>query len=282
MKLKPLAKAALKYLVLGCILVFVLLPIFWMVLLSLKSRIQTIVYPPTLDIGGLAVFIKNYGDILLVRQGGYWRLLLNSAVIAVASISLGFLLAVPAAYAYSRFNFRHKDAVALTILSAYFLPAMSIAIPIYLIMSRFHLLDTYTGLVIPYVAMNIPFIFWMMMGFFAETPTDLDEAAMVDGCTRLSAFRRVILPLVKPGLVATAIFCAIFTWNEFMMALFIVSTPASATVTVGATGLLSGERPTDWEAMATAGTILTLPLLAFALVVQKHIVRGLTLGAVKG
>src|SRR5581483_10866018 len=157
------------------------------------------------------------------------------------------------------------------ILSNRFMPVVAIAVPIYLMMLNLRLLDTYQGLILPYVAINIPLVVWVMRGFFDEISHEIDESALV----------RVLLPLSGPGLVTTAILCAIFTWNEFLLGLFIVNTKAAQTVPVGASGLLSMERSIEWNVTTTVGVVTVIPVLIFSLLIQRHIVRGLTAGAVK-
>jgi multiple sugar transport system permease protein len=153
-------------------------------------------------------------------------------------------------------------------------------IPVYLLMLQFDLLDSWLGLIITYTALNLTFCVWMMESFFREIPVDLEEAAMVDGDSRLTAFRRITLPLAAPGLVATAIFAIIVTFNEFLFALVLTATPNAMTLPRG-TATLIGRIDTDWASMAAAGVLGALPIVVFALLVQRHLVRGLTLGAVK-
>ncbi|MCL5073281.1 MAG: carbohydrate ABC transporter permease, partial [Actinobacteria bacterium] len=140
---------------------------------------------------------------------------------------------------------------------------------------------TYLGLVIPYVSMNLPFIIWLMIGFFQEIPSEIEEAAMIDGSSRIGAFFRISIPLAKPGLIAASIFVVILNWNEFLMALFITSTYKSKTAPVAASGLLAAQRAIEWNTMATVGVVTILPILIFSIIIQRHLVRGLTLGAVK-
>jgi len=187
-----------------------------------------------------------------------------------------------AAYAIARFRLWHgaERWVALGLLTARILPPIVIIVPAYLLMERFSLLNTRLGLIVVYTAFNVSFVVWMMESFFREIPVDLEEAAMVDGDSRLAAFRRVLLPLAAPGLAATAIFAVIVTYNEFLFALVLTSTPDAETMPVGAATLI-GRINVDWGAMAAAGVVGALPIVIFALAVQRHLVRGLTMGAVK-
>ena len=155
-----------------------------------------------------------------------------------------------------------------------------ILIPVYLLILQLKLIDTWLGLILTYTAFNITFCVWMMESFFREIPVDLEEAAMVDGDSRLTAFLRIALPLAAPGLAATAIFAVIATFNEFLFALALTATPRAMTMPRG-TGTLIGRIDTDWASMAAAGVVGALPIVVFALLVQRHLVRGLTMGAVK-
>jgi multiple sugar transport system permease protein len=147
-------------------------------------------------------------------------------------------------------------------------------------MRDLRLLNTRVSLIVVYTAFNLPFVVWMMRGFFAELPRDLEEAALVDGDSRLGALVRVVLPLVAPGLAATAVFCLIVSWNEFLFALVLTQTDASMTLPVGIAGRVT-QYEIKWGVMSAAGTVAMIPILVFALAVQRYLVRGLSLGAVK-
>jgi len=152
---------------------------------------------------------------------------------------------------------------------------------LFLMMRDLRLLNTRVALIIVYTAFNLPFVVWMMRGFFAELPRDLEEAALVDGDSRLGALVRIVLPLVAPGLAATAVFCLIVSWNEFLFALVLTQTDAAMTLPVGIAGRVT-QYEIKWGVMSAAGTVAMLPILVFALAVQRYLVRGLSLGAVKG
>ena len=154
-------------------------------------------------------------------------------------------------------------------------------LPVMLMMRFIGLDDSLPGLVIPYVAFSLPLVVWILIGFFDEIPRELDDAAMVDGCTRFGVLNRVMLPLVRPGLIVAAIFAAIFIWNEFLVGLYIVNSQALKTIPLGAAGLISAERPIDWNIAATVGVVTIIPIFIFSLFIQRYIVRGITAGAVK-
>jgi multiple sugar transport system permease protein len=160
-------------------------------------------------------------------------------------------------------------------------PAIVTAVPLFLMMRDLRLLNTKLSLVVVYTAFNLPFVVWMMRGFFAEVPQDLEEAALVDGDSRLGALVRVVLPLVSPGLAATAVFCLIVSWNEFLFALVLTQTDVSMTLPVGIAGRVT-QYEIKWGVMSAAGAVAMVPILIFALAMQRYLVRGLSLGAVKG
>lgn len=259
------------------LLAVVLLPIYWMVAASLKSNKEitqdATLYPHAPTFG-------NY--IRLLSQKQFDAYLMNSLVVTAASVVLALIMGSLAAYAIARFRlrFRLERVVGLSLLTLRIVPAAVIMIPVYLLMLQFDLLDSWLGLIITYTALNLTFCVWMMESFFREIPVDLEEAAMVDGDSRLTAFRRITLPLAAPGLAATAIFAIIVTFNEFLFALVLTATPNAMTLPRG-TATLIGRIDTDWASMAAAGVMGALPIVVFALLVQRHLVRGLTLGAVK-
>ena len=266
------------YTVLAVILVAVATPFLFMVLTSLKSNLDTLEVPPNLHFNWETIR-QNYTEVL--RERNFYAYTKNSIVIVFSATLIALLLGTPAAYGFSRFTFRGRSDLAFWILSNRFMPVIAIVIPISRMVGALGTLDTYQGLIIPYVALEIPLVVWIMRAFFDDITPEIDDAAMADGCSRWAALGRVILPLAAPGLVTTAIFCAIFTWNEFLMGLFIVITAASQTVPVGASGLLTMERAIEWNVTSTVGVVTIVPVLIFSLLVQRHIVRGLTVGAVK-
>ena len=208
---------------------------------------------------------------------------MNSLLVAVGSTVCALFIGTLAAYSLARFRLPAKldHKLALWILSTRMFPAIVTVVPLFLIMRDLRLVNTRLSLVIVYTAFNLPFVVWMMRGFFAEIPRDLEEAAMVDGDSRLGALRRVVLPLVTPGLAATAVFCLIVSWNEFLFGLVLTQTDDAITLPVGIAGRVT-QYGIKWGAMSAAAVVALVPILAFAISVQKYLVRGLSLGAVKG
>lgn len=268
----------LAYLLLVVIAIIGFAPFVIIVILSTKSRIEILTVPPTLDFD-IDQIVKNYRDVLFQR--GFLGYIVNSVIATALSVGIALVFATPAAYAFSRIPFRRRDGIASWILSLRFMPAVAVAVPVMLMMRFINLDDTLPGLVIPYVAFSLPLAVWILIGFFDEIPRELDDAAMVDGCTRFGVLNRVMLPLVRPGLIVASIFAAIFIWNEFLVGLYIVNSQALKTIPLGAAGLISAERPIDWNVAATVGVVTIIPIFIFSLFIQRYIVRGITAGAVK-
>jgi multiple sugar transport system permease protein len=269
---------ALAYLLLLVIAVIGLAPFVIIVILSTKARIDILTVPPTLDFDWDQI-VKNYRDVLVTR--GFLGFIQNSIVVTTITVAVSLAIGTPAAYAFSRLRFRGRDTWASTILSFRFMPAVAVAIPILLMLRFVSLADTLPGLVLPYVAFSLPLTVWILIGFFDEIPRDLDDAAMVDGCTRLGVLNRVMLPLIRPGLVVAAIFAAIFIWNEFLVGLYLINSKGLQTIPIGAAGLISAQRPIDWNIAATVGVVTIIPIFIFSLFAQRYIVRGVTAGAVR-
>jgi multiple sugar transport system permease protein len=274
-----LVRTILKYLVSLLALLAALAPVYWMLTISFKREIDQFAVPPKWFF--FSPTVEHYADAFLGRSFGQY--LVNSLIVAVGSTACALVLGTLAAYSLARFRLPRKldQKLALWILSTRMMPAIVTAVPLFLIMRDLHLVNTRLSLVIVYTAFNLPFVVWMMRGFFAEVPRDLEEAAMVDGDSRLGAFRRVVLPLVTPGLAATAVFCLIVSWNEFLFALVFTQTDDAMTLPVGIAGRVT-QYGIKWGAMSAAAVVAIVPILAFALAVQKYLVRGLSLGAVKG
>lgn len=258
-------------------LVITLLPVYWMVNTSLKTQVEVFSSPPTLWPENLT--FQNYVRVFARRHLG--RYLLNSVMIVGTAVFLSLVIGSLAAYSLARFSkHRLQQKLDFWVLAPRMIPPVALVVPMFLILQKLGLINKQLGLILVYTGFNLPFVAWMMRSFFQEIPVDLEEAAMVDGASRLRSFRDIVLPLVSPGMVATAIFALIITYNEFFFALILTSTPAAATLPVG-TAALIGKTQTLYGEMAAAGVVAAVPLVIFALLVQRHLVRGLTMGAVK-
>jgi multiple sugar transport system permease protein len=254
-----------------------LLPLAWMLSTSFKTN-REITQDGTLVPRSFT--LDNYAGLFNGRSFGSY--LTNSVVVTALSVGIALLLGTHAAYAVARFRLwgRLERYIGFALLMTRIVPPIVIVVPVFLLAQGLGVLNTRLGLVVVYSAFNVSVVVWMMESFFREIPVDLEEAAMVDGDTRFTAFRRIVLPLAAPGLVATGIFAVIVTYNEFLFALVLTSTPDAETMPVGAATLI-GRINIDWGAMSAAGVVGALPILLFSALVQRHLVRGLTLGAVK-
>jgi multiple sugar transport system permease protein len=256
-----------------------LAPFLYLAILSTKKRIEIVAQvPPSLDVSW-AQAAKNYREVLWGQ--GMLGFVGNSLIVVGTATFLAVLLGVPAAYAFSRFRFRGRDQLATFILSMRFMPPIAVAIPLFLMIRWVGLTNSYPGLVLPYVAFSLPLVVWIMIGFFDEVPRELDEAAAMDGASHWRILTRIHLPVVWPGVMTSALFGALFIWNEFLVALYVVNSRALQTISLGAATLVSAQRPIDWNIAAAVGVVTVVPILAFSIFVQRYIVRGLTAGAVK-
>ena len=267
----------LVYFLVAIFLVWTLAPVYWMIATSFKNGRHLFTWPPTYFPWPLT--LENYREAFVHRPLlTYAR---NSLVVAVISTPLSVSLASLAAFGFSRFRFRGRSTLLFMILAIRMLPGLIVALPLFLIFRDLKLVDSLTGLVIAYTAFNLPFNIWMLQAFFAEIPKEIEDASVVDGCGPLRFFFGILLPLSAPGLVASAILCLLLAWNEFGFALILTYTLDSQTLPIAIAGL-SSDRGTYFGAMAAAGTLAVVPVLIFAVIVQRFLLRGLTAGAVKG
>jgi multiple sugar transport system permease protein len=254
-------------------------PFVYLAILSAKRRIEILAQvPPRLSFDWNTIS-RTYQEVLYSQ--GMLDFTMNSVVVVGLTTLLALLIGTPAAYAFSRLRFRGSEKLSSTILSMRFMPPLAVAIPLFLMMKAIGLQDTYLGLILPYTSFSLPLVVWIMIGFFDEVPREIDDAALVDGCSHLAVLWRVMLPLVRPGLVTAALFGAIFIWNEFLVALYVIDSRDLETISLGAATLVSAQRPIDWNIAAAVGVVTVIPILIFSLFVQRYIVRGLTAGAAK-
>jgi multiple sugar transport system permease protein len=265
---------AAKYAVVALVVAFFGFPILWTVLTSIKpldlipKSPPVWVFQPTLEHFRTIFFEK---DLL--------HSLWNSLVVATLSTLLALLVGAPAAYAFARFDFRGKEQLAFYFLSARMTPPIAVIVPFFLISRDFGLLDTKLILILAYTTFNFAFVVWLLRGFFAEVPAEIDEAALVDGCSRFGAFVRVVLPIAAPGIAAAAIICFIFAWNEFLFALVLTSINAK-TLPVSAAGFVT-DRLVLWGTLCATAVVIFVPVTIFAILTRRHLIRGMTMGAVK-
>jgi ABC-type glycerol-3-phosphate transport system permease component len=265
------------------VLILVLLPIYWMINTSFKLQPEIFRLPPTVVPAEFT--FANYAAILagnLASSIAFLAYFRNSMIVAVATVIVTLLLATPAAYAFSRVPFAGKRTLTFIVLVSQMLPVVLILIPLYRTFLRLGLISTYPGLVIPYLMFTLPFSIWMLKGYFDTIPRELDESAKVDGCNKLQAMLRVIVPNVKPGLTATAIVTFIMAWDEFIIGLTIMDKDAMRTLPVGIIQSFVGEFSIKWGEMMAASVVTTIPVVIIFVFLSRYLIGGLITGAVKG
>ncbi len=218
-------------------------------------------------------------NMVVVGASNYVPRFVNSLIIAFGSTALSVGLGTVAAYAFSRFRVPLKDDLLFFILSTRMMPPIAVAIPIFLMYRELGLSDTRLGMILLYTSVNVSLAVWLLKGFIDEIPREYEEAAMIDGYTRLHAFRKVVLPQATTGIVATAIFCLIFAWNEYAFAVLLTS--GAAQTAPPFIPIIIGEGGQDWPAVAAGTTLFLLPILVFTVLLRKHLLRGITFGAVR-
>jgi multiple sugar transport system permease protein len=253
-----------------------LFPIYWMLISSLRGESQ-FSFPPTFFPSHPSA--TSYVEIFTQKPLGTW--LLNSAVVSVASTVLSIVVSAPAAFVLSRFRSVALTSFSVAILVTQMLPATLLIIPMYFLFRTLRLLDSLPGLVLVYTAFAIPLSVWILRGFFDTIPRELEESAKIDGCTELTAFRRITLPLSLPGLAATGVFAFVLAWNDFFFAKTFINSQWKWVVTVGLSSL-SGWYVLEWQQTMAASAVFAIPPAIAFLFVQRYLVGGLTGGAVKG
>ena len=253
--------------------VVILFPILWMVATAFKNPADvyryTLFFTPTLD-NFRTVFEDRWGIAREIR---------NSLIIATATVAVALPLATSAAYAFSRLVFPFKRTVFQWILLTQFIPAVTIVLPFYVMFRALGLLDTYAALIIVDLAIVLPYAIWTIKGFIDAIPQETEEAAIVDGASRLRVLWDVVIPMARPGILTAAIFCFILTWNEFLFG-YLLTRQNAVPLSVGIVGFVL-ERGPVWELIAATGIMISIPMFFFALLIQRHFTKGMNLGAVR-
>ena len=253
--------------------VFALFPLLWMLIMTFKAEADmlttTFIFTPTLE---------NYNLVLL--QSDYLRYFTDSVITSFGAVAVSVLLGVPAAYGFARYSFKYREDLAFQILSFRFAPELLVVLPLFMLYQRMGLHDTYLGLIWVYQLISMPLIIWVVRGYFEDISVEIEHAAQVDGYNWWQIFLKTLVPLIKPGLVSSALLAFIFVWNSFTFPLML-SGFRVAPVTVAAMRYLASHT-VQYGQMAVAATISALPAVLFALAIQRHLVRGLSFGAVKG
>ncbi|SVD06670.1 uncharacterized protein METZ01_LOCUS359524 [marine metagenome] len=252
----------------------VLFPVIWMVTIMVKPEVVMFQRPTAW------LFSPTLDHFDYVISGGFISNLVTSIIVATGSTLLVVLLGTPAAYAFARFEMWRRDDLFLFILATRMAPPVCLVIPFYLIFAKVGLLDTHAGLITAYLTFNLSFYVWVLRSFCRDLPVELEESAMVEGYSRIQTLVRITLPLLRPGIVATAVLCFIFAWNEFLFA-FMLGGSDVKTLPVAIPTLITAQG-VKWGEMAIVGIVALVPVIVAVFALQRHIVRGLTMGAVKG
>lgn len=268
---------ALVYLGLIVFVLFSVFPVFWLVSSSIRPYLDLMKVPPKVIPSKLSLeFYKN----VLVKTP-FVRFMGNSLIVGLLSTFISVSSATACAYSIARMKFRGKNIISRGILIAYMFPQIVLIVPLFVGLVRLNLANTRLGLVLTHVTFSFPFAMWLLVSFFQTIPSDLEEAAKVDGASNFLAFRKITLPLALPGIATAAIFCFNLSWREFLYALVILNKETLKTLPVGLYGLIGGEY-VKWGELLAASTLVAIPTMVFFLLVQRHIVSGLTGGAIKG
>ncbi len=263
------------------LLLYAVLPMLWMLITSIKTQFAAIQYPPEFIPSNPT--LEQYYRLLSPSSeigAQFLRYMWNSIYVSVLTTIFGVGVAVPAAYAFSRFRFPGRNALFFSVLFRNMFPAVVFLMPLFIMMRWLGLVNTHASLVITYLTFGLPLSIWLLKGFYDNIPVELEQAARIDGCTRFQAFWMIVMPLSTPGIIATAIFSFITAWNEYVYALTFLNSDEKLTLPVGLQRFFA-EYSTNWPGLMAASFIMSVPVVVMFLVLQKYFVRALTEGAVK-
>ena len=281
-RLKTRIGAGLRHITLFIAMSIICIPGLWIVLNSFRPTVDIMAKPPVWVPRGLN--LDNYRAMFGgAGEGGVpvVQYFTNSLIISVTSTVIAILIGMAGGYAFSRYRFRGKSAIFIGLLLTRAVPGVALSLPLFIVMAKTGLIDTHVGLIMVYVAMNVPFTIWLIDGFFRQVPPDLAEAAEIDGCTRWQAFWKVEFPVAKSGVASAGIFAFLTSWNEYALASQLTRSTFSKTMPVGLRDFTS-EFTINWGGMCALAVLMIIPALILTFLVQKHLIAGLTFGGVKG
>ena len=264
--------AAIFYLAVAGIALVVLFPFLWMLSSSFKTQVDIIAWPPKVF---FTPTLQNYQKVF--GEQDFLKYFLNSTIVGAAAVGLSLVLGLPAAYSIARFN---QKKLAVFILLARLMPGISFLMPWYIVFSRLDLMDSYTALILSHMLIALPIVIWIMSSYFATIPREMEESAMVDGATRQYAFWKIILPLSGPGVITATTLSFIFSWNNFLFSQ-VLSMEKTKTLPIAVYNFLSYAE-VDWGGVMAAAVAIMAPAIVLTMIFQKYVVKGLTMGAVKG
>ena len=277
-------KSILVWLATLTLLIIICLPGLWVVLSSMRDSVEILAKPPVWIPASLN--FSNYTDLFYAGEHGeravpVMRYFWNSLIISLVSTAISLFFGMMGGYAFARYQFKGKNKIFLWFMLSRTIPGISLSLPLFIIMSRMGIIDTKAGIIIVYVALNLPFTIWLADGYFRQLPKEMSEAARIDGCTRLQAFLNVELPLCKSGIATAGIFAFLISWNEYAIVSNLSRSVDSKTLTVGLMDF-TAQFTVDWAGMCTLAVVIIIPALIFTFLIQKHLISGLTVGGVKG
>jgi multiple sugar transport system permease protein len=271
-RLRKIANTIIFIITLALVMMPVLFIFYWMIATSLKTQIQNISYPPL--IFSFEPTLENYRS--LFQETPYLKQTANTFIVALGATALGLIFGLPMAYGVARYK---QEKLALVVLIARMGPGVSYTVPWFIIFSRLHLLDSYISLILTYTTLTLPLITWIMVSFFEDLPIEIEESARIDGCSPYGIFFKISLPLTLPGITAASVLSFIFAWNQFLFPL-VLSGLKTRPLPIAIFGFVQFDL-IDWGGLASAVTLVNLPVIIIALILQRYLVSGLTLGAVK-
>jgi N,N'-diacetylchitobiose transport system permease protein len=253
-------------------------PVYWMITTAFKPDAQIISVTPT----WVSTKPTTTHFAAAFHKPFFWQDVKNSLIVVLVTVAIAMVLAFLAAIALAKYRFTGRKLFIVLVIGIQMLPAAGLIIPLYVVLARYHQVNVLSGVILTYLTFALPFSVWTLRGFLLGIPRELEEAAMVDGSSRLGAFFRILLPLIAPGLVATSVFAFISSWNEYIFARVLLNDQSKQTITVWLSYFLGTSRNTDWGALMAASTLTAIPVVVFFLLVQRKIAFGLAEGAVKG
>ncbi|BCL70185.1 putative ABC-type transport system, permease component [Vibrio nigripulchritudo MADA3029] len=259
------------------------IPGVWVIFSAFRPNSEILAKPPVWmpEEIGLSNFMSIFGmgaEQIAIPVGSYF---MNSLIISVTSTAIAILIGIAGGYAFARYRFKGKDALFLGLMLSRTIPGIALSLPVFILWSKLGWIDTQFGVILVYVALNVPFTIWLIDGFFRQIPKDLSEAAQVDGCTRWQAFWKIEFPLARSGLASAGIFAFLTSWNEYALASQLTRSTDSKTLPVGLMDF-TAQFTIDWAGMCAMAVIIIIPALILTFLVQKHLISGLTFGGVKG
>jgi N,N'-diacetylchitobiose transport system permease protein len=260
------------------IFVVMVFPVFWMISTAFKPEDEVNSLTPTWL--SMHPTLQHFRDAM--KMPFFWNDVVNTVIVVCVAVLIAMAAAFLAAVAVAKYRFTGRKLFIVLVIGVQMIPGAGLIIPLYVVLARYHQVNVLSGVIIVYISAVLPFSVWTLRGFILGIPKDLEEAAMVDGSTRLGAFVRILLPLVAPGLVATSVFAFITSWNEYIYARILLNDQSKQTVTVWLSYFLGTSKHTDWGALMAGSTLVAIPVVIFFLLVQRKIAFGLTAGAVRG